>query len=143
MWGNDSGPVWVKGKMRLLESILGVMVVLAALAFQLNFARAEEPDATSSPGAFVLSGKDDYVFHCASCHGLDGRGTGPEAETLKVKPANLVLLSKRNGGSFPQKRVFAVIDGREVVQAHGTRDMPVWGESFAPETTNAFDPCAS
>lgn len=27
-------------------------------------------------------------------------------------------------------RVYEVIDGREMVQGHGTRDMPVWGSAY-------------
>lgn len=61
------------------------------------------------------------------------------APLLNVKTANLTLLSRNNQGSFPEKRVFDVIDGSVLVKAHGTRDMPVWGEFFPIQALNAAD----
>jgi hypothetical protein len=29
--------------------------------------------------------------------------------------------------------VYRIVDGREDVQGHGTRDMPIWGERFTVE----------
>ena len=106
-------------------------------------AQAAAPAATPPAQAFVLSGKDEYVFHCASCHGLDGRGDGPAAAVFKIKPANLTLLSRRNGGVFPAKRVFATIDGTAIVAAHGSRDMPVWGEIFERQGSNTYNRAAT
>lgn len=106
-------------------------------------AQASAPAATPSPQSFVLSGKDEYVFHCASCHGLDGRGNGPAASVFKIKPADLTLLSRRNGGVFPKKRVFATIDGTTIVAAHGSREMPVWGEIFERQGSNTYNRAAT
>ena len=36
----------------------------------------------------VAEGKPLYVQWCASCHGADGRGNGPNAKWLAMKPAN-------------------------------------------------------
>ena len=36
-------------------------------------------------------------------------------------------------GVFPFDRIYQVIDGREAVQAHGPRDMPVWGDQYSSE----------
>ena len=44
---------------------------------------------------------------------------------------DLRYLAARNGGSFPQVRVTTIIDGREVLEAHSDRQMPVWGDVFA------------
>jgi mono/diheme cytochrome c family protein len=82
-----------------------------------------------------ISGADEYNRLCASCHGEDGRGDGPVAGVLKTPPTNLTLLAKNNGGHFPAMRVLEMIDGRTVADAHGTREMPVWGESL----TNNYD----
>jgi len=67
---------------------------------------------------------------CASCHGAGGKGNGPEATSLVVKPADLTVLAKKNGGQFPTAYVRQVIDGRAHVAAHGSREMPVWGVQF-------------
>lgn len=73
-----------------------------------------------------------YLFkkYCASCHGNRAEGDGPMASSLEVRPANLTLLSKKNGGRFPFWETYRVIDGREYLQKHGTREMPVWGIWF-------------
>jgi hypothetical protein len=49
---------------------------------------------------------------------------------LTVKPADLTQLNKSNNGTFPFWRVYRVIDGREEIRGHGTRDMPIWGQVF-------------
>jgi mono/diheme cytochrome c family protein len=79
----------------------------------------------------VTTGKLQFRQYCAPCHGMDGTGDGPVADTLKKKPANLTLLSKNNGGKFPYDHVYNMISGKEVVASHGTREMPIWGVRFA------------
>jgi mono/diheme cytochrome c family protein len=74
-------------------------------------------------------GKLEYQSNCASCHGNDGKG-GAYVDFLKVTPPDLTQLSKKNGGVFPLERVYNVIDGRQEVKAHGTRDMPIWGKDY-------------
>jgi len=82
-------------------------------------------------------GKREYDASCANCHGRDGKGGGSFAHMLQVSIPDLTTLSKRNGGVFPVVRVYNVIDGREEVKAHGTREMPIWGRRLtfmaAPE----------
>lgn len=70
-----------------------------------------------------------YELYCQTCHGEDARGDGPLAEHLKVQPANLRELSRRIGG-YSEEWLTHVIDGREEVSAHGSREMPVWGVGF-------------
>lgn len=75
-------------------------------------------------------GKQEYESNCATCHGVSGKGNGPQADILPKKPADLTLLAKNNGGVFPAQRIHAIIDGRQDVAAHGPRTMPVWGRFF-------------
>ena len=74
-------------------------------------------------------GKREYESNCIACHGKDLKG-GAYVDFLKVTPPDLTLLSKKNGGVFPLERVYAVIDGRQEVKAHGPRDMPIWGRDY-------------
>jgi len=78
----------------------------------------------------ISQGKSLFRAWCRSCHGDAAKGDGPMAESLRVKPADLTLLSRKNGGQFYFGRVTAKIDGREDVRSHGSKDMPVWGEAF-------------
>lgn len=79
-------------------------------------AGAEPPD----------SGQALYTRYCASCHGPGGAGDGPLRPVLRPPPADLTRIAEHAGGWFPDAVVQATIDGRFV--AHGTRDMPVWGD---------------
>jgi len=83
-----------------------------------------------SPEGEVTSGQLEYREHCASCHGLSGKGDGPVAEALAKSPGDLTQLRKKHGGKFPSQRVYRTIDGRDRVPSHGTREMPVWGSVF-------------
>jgi len=72
-------------------------------------------------------GRSFYQSSCAICHGLDGKGNGSLNGQLKVPPADLTVLAKKNNGVFPVSAISEIIDGRKVIAAHGTRDMPIWG----------------
>ena len=78
-------------------------------------------------------GKDEYVRSCAACHGVVGKGDGPAAKSLIKPPIDLTKLSEANKGVFPVSRIYEAIDGRSEVIAHGTREMPVWGETYTHE----------
>lgn len=55
---------------------------------------------------------------------------GAYIDFLKVTPPDLTQLSKKNGGVFPFERVYTTIDGRQDMQVHGTREMPIWGRDY-------------
>ena len=76
------------------------------------------------------SGAEMFRTYCAACHGTDARGTGPAATALKKAPADLTLLSKKNGGKFPALSVQNTIKGEAGAPVHGSRDMPMWGDIF-------------
>jgi mono/diheme cytochrome c family protein len=73
-----------------------------------------------------------FKAYCASCHGIGGKGDGPMAMSLKVKPADLTRIAERNGGVFPLMRIEKIISGEEQrPYGHGTSEMPVWGPIFS------------
>jgi mono/diheme cytochrome c family protein len=94
------------------------------------------PGVSSAQGG-AAAGKDRFERYCSSCHGTDAKGDGPLANLLTEKPADLTQLAKENGGKFPGIKVMRQIDGRDTVRAHGTSDMPVWGESFKAAGTRS------
>jgi mono/diheme cytochrome c family protein len=95
---------------------------------------AAQPGARANPPLVIESmyGRDLFDFYCAPCHGRDGRGGGPVSAALKNRPPDLTGIAKRSGGVFPKARVEAFVThgGTDVVPAHGTADMPVWGPTF-------------
>jgi mono/diheme cytochrome c family protein len=78
----------------------------------------------------AASGKEMFASYCAVCHGRDGKGGGPAATALKVPPADLTVLSQKNGGKFPSNHVASVLGGEADLSAHGNKEMPVWGPVF-------------
>lgn len=92
-----------------------------------SLANAQPREAEGDP---EHRGAQTYRYYCQSCHGAEGRGDGPVADSLKHPPPDLTLLSERAGGTFPALRTRRKIDGRDAVIAHGPSDMPVWGLTF-------------
>ena len=84
---------------------------------------AVSPQATEA-------GKRLYLKYCATCHGRDAKGDGPLAATLKTKPTDLTQLAKKSGGKFPYVDVLDILDGSTPYPAHGSAEMPAWGETF-------------
>ena len=83
----------------------------------------------------VDPGKQEYDWHCATCHGVMGKGNGELTRFLVKRPSDLTTLSKRYGGAFPNQLVWEVIDGRVSTEIgpHGSREMPIWGQRFRAE----------
>ena len=67
----------------LMPTIVQVIVVagLMGLAFH-SFVQAQEYPSDT------MRGKAVYQRHCEACHGVGGWGDGPDAQALKVAPAN-------------------------------------------------------
>jgi len=107
------------------------MAALLLLASCAAGALADEP-----------SGKQDFEQNCASCHGKNGKGHGEALYVIPgIKPPDLTLLGKNNGGVFPAEQVYRAIDGRSSIPAHSRIDMPFWGttlqeqgKEFTPES---------
>ena len=120
-------------------ALIGVAMVLALFLVS-SAAHAEEETI----------GSDEYRMSCLSCHGVGGRGDGPLAKFLTVKPTDLTSLAKNNGGQYPNLkagtypflRIYQVIDGRTAVEVHGDRAMPIWGNRYLAEQPSKFGPYA-
>ena len=94
------------------------MIVIAVILTQGTLATAQEE----------TRGQQLYLQYCASCHGENGRGTGPVSPYLTVQPADLTHIAARRDGEFPSEQLKRIIAGEELPPGHGTRTMPVWGE---------------
>ena len=108
-------------------SLLFVLFVVFALLANAQPAVKKVPITPTS----AASGQEMFKTYCAACHGLEGKGNGPAASALKKQPANLTELTQRNGGKFPESKVFNTIKGDSDMPAHGSRDMPIWGSLFS------------
>jgi mono/diheme cytochrome c family protein len=106
----------------MIASSLKWLTIVSLIGVFAAAARAENFDA----------GKAEFRSSCASCHGTDGKGKGPVSEQLKVPPPDLTILAKNNNGVFPTNAVYETIYGLKTISAHGSREMPIWGERFNP-----------
>lgn len=112
----------------IYRNLLIVMLLFAG-STELSLAQEEQ---------IIARGQFHYQRYCLVCHGEQGKGKGPVAEDLIVAPADLTQLSKKNGGQFPFWRVYRIVDGREEVRGHGTREMPIWGEEIRIDEKEAL-----
>ena len=101
-----------------------VIVASAAAGFS-AVALAQDLDA----------GKSEFQSYCATCHGTDGKGNGPLSKQLKVAPADLTMLARKNNGVFPVDAVYETIYGIRRIIAHGPPDMPIWGDRYYARNT--------
>jgi mono/diheme cytochrome c family protein len=105
--------------------IRGVLATLCAVGIAASFGAGA---ARAQSEGDVEQGKKLFMKYCATCHGPSATGDGIAASTFKEKPANLTLLSKENGGKFPTMKVITIVKGDAPIAAHGSREMPVWGD---------------
>ena len=112
----------------MLSRITLTAFALAVTVASSGFAQTIKtvPPNPTSP----TSGKEMFNEYCAVCHGPDAKGGGPAAPALKKAPADLTQLTAHNKGKFPDARVAGYIEGDDKLDAHGTRDMPMWGGVF-------------
>ncbi len=88
----------MKKKKRNNSFLIWKLMILTMFYFQLssaqdnNWSAPVEADKLENPVAndakAIAKGKKIYYQICAVCHGRTGVGNGPNAKTLKIKPAD-------------------------------------------------------
>jgi mono/diheme cytochrome c family protein len=112
---------------RWLMPLLLCLVLLPAVLLP----AAQKQDKTTSSARNTVEGAKIFQCHCAVCHGVDGRGHGPDSVVLKHPVPDLTLISQRSGGKFPYQRVKQIVEGKNPgLLAQGDREMPIWGPIF-------------
>lgn len=84
-----------------------------------------------------LTGREMFLRYCSPCHGEQAKGDGPVALFLRPRPPDLTVLAR--DGRFDEERLATVIDGRQAIPVHGTRQMPVWGTIFEEQLVGHED----
>lgn len=110
--------------------------ILVTTIFGLTFSQTsmaeEELDAEAM-------GQIEFIDSCSLCHGVEANGDGVFANMLTVETPDLTKLKRNNGGTFPYKEVYLIIDGRDEIKQHGPRHMPIWGDRFSTVTWFSVD----
>lgn len=120
--------------------VMGSVVMMAGCAGEQAGEQALHTEALAeAPSDPIASGKASYEQYCMGCHGADGKGTGEIGGDLAGTPADLTMLQAQNNGAFPVDAVYQTIDGRQEVEAHGTREMPVWGNIWEEQDGEHVD----
>jgi mono/diheme cytochrome c family protein len=111
----------------MIVALVALVVGFAILGADTQPVVKKVPPTPTSPA----SGQEMFKAYCAVCHGTDAKGGGPAANAMKVPPIDLTQLASKNGGKFPELKVYGIIHGdAEMPAAHGSKDMPVWGNVF-------------
>lgn len=106
--------------------VIGTLLALASVASaQTKVIKEVNAHQTDS-----WKGEDLYKEFCAVCHGTDGKGNGPAASALKVQPSDLTVIARHSSGKFPELKVREIIKGDATIPAHGSQNMPTWGNIF-------------
>jgi len=114
----------------------------AGLALATVLVGCPEPTQTTTPVPAGERGPGQilYLTYCQSCHGISGRGDGPAVISLRTPPADLTRLWESYGTPLDRDRLVEYIDGRWLLDVHGYREMPIWGNEFfddsPPQTPN-------
>ena len=112
-----------EGSMKMLATLVGLGLAVSATA-----GLSSQEGTHPAPRA---DGRALFLTYCSSCHGVTGRGDGPVAESLSVRPRDLTQLATTTDQAFVAARIERLIDGRDpLIRAHGSVEMPVWGDAF-------------
>ena len=110
-------------------------LVLVALTAML-VGCGEVPNQPSASAGNASAGKAVFDQHCAACHGTGGDVR--HAEQYDADTPDLRRIAAGSpGGRIPRVMLAKIIDGRGIVQAHGNRTMPIWGEIEAIDAVGA------
>ncbi len=120
-----------RGSMTSHHRHILLAVIVAAILLALASVSAHAQDFSNYTGAEL------YKRFCSSCHGAHAKGDGPVAKSFKIEVPDLTRISQRHGGQFPADQIKKIIDGRQVLPPHGSREMPVWGFEFYLQNQNA------
>lgn len=113
-------------KLQILVIVLIGCLAMAVVVAQVPRVPRSQDKPARADSKQVAEGGRLYQHYCASCHGLDGRGSGPVTPALKTIPPDLTRIEKKNG-RFPTEDLKKAIAGQNGVNVHGTSEMPVWG----------------
>lgn len=116
---------------RFSLTFVSVGLALAFVAAAALSAAADAGQEQKNHDAAV-AGRKIFLENCATCHGLDARGNGPTASSLKGVPPDLSQIEVRHR-KFSEYEIQQMILGEPTHVDAGGREMPAWGRLFRQE----------
>ena len=124
--------------MRRTAMTVGLLLALPLAAL------AEEPAARLSEKLNPKQpGYSEYQQYCAVCHGVFADGNGLVVPVLTTKPTDLRHLGARYGTPLSTQKLVRTIDGSDPILAHGSREMPIWGDRYQAQVGLKYGPYGS
>jgi len=75
----------------------------------------------------MRTARDVFSRYCSECHAVSG-AVDASSQGIQASAPDLRELWREHGSPLNREELSEFIDGRRDVEAHGSRDMPVWGE---------------
>ena len=98
--------------MRVFSALLATMLLAACDGLSGCAAREAAPPVPGDPSTRVALGREWFGAYCASCHGEDGSGDGPVAETLREPLLDLDGIAARREGRFDADEIASYAEVR-------------------------------
>jgi mono/diheme cytochrome c family protein len=117
----------------MATTVVSLGVILVCSSFLMTQATSAGQVSKQS----IALGRKLFLQNCVTCHGESATGDGPMAKLLKKAPADLTKIEKENG-KFPRIRIQRIIGGEDMLDSHGTRDMPIWSAVLRQKHGIAF-----
>lgn len=109
----------------MTRRLIGALV-LSLFALPIIYSFSTSQSVMAGQTTKFPEGRKTFMQYCATCHGTSGKGDGPTGRALKKAPADLTKIAKVDG-KFPKTQIQRTIAGDDMLESHGSRDMPVWG----------------
>lgn len=96
------------------SALAGAVVALACGCGRSTGQPAPDPGGQQPATAVAGEAQDLFLGRCASCHGYEGRGDGPQVGDLKARPRDLSRFEWQRGVTDDQLRTLIVRGGAAV-----------------------------
>lgn len=107
-----------------VKKMTPVLLVLSLIALSRSLIFAQE----------LTDGKRMYQAYCSGCHGLSGKGDGPAAKTLPVKPADHTRIEMNK---YSDQYLVEIISKGGAAVGRSSQ-MPAWGAVFKEPQVQAI-----
>ena len=106
-------------------------ILLGGLFFVLqSMSSCEQKPPEKSLVAQAAKGEVIFQKQCAHCH--NSENIEETIADLGAVPPDLTTIIRRRGlTKFPVTEIAKIIDGRQAMSSHGSREMPIWGEIYS------------